>query len=172
MRKFLLAGSMIALSMVPALAQSTAPNISYSVKKDAMTDANQSILIVFEENDTIGVTYVGLRCDGMGGYEVFLKTKNPLFTQTDLSLGGFPTLMYRIDSQPPRTLQTSPVTRNGELDYSTLTFSAGGSQAINNAFIAANKVTIRVVRAGQSNLDYRFPAKGYIAALNKVNRCK
>lgn len=150
----------------------TGKNVYAVPKKDAMTDANQGKIVIREINDASGSTFIFLRCMGQGNFDMYLMTKNPLMSEADYEEDATPDVMYRIDSQAAKTLPTLGVTNHDKPDLNSLTFTDNDDLVLHNAFIAANKITVRILRNGMSNLDYVFPAKGYIAAWNKINRCK
>ena len=148
-------------------------NIYYIPKKDAMTDANQGSVVIPEINDTNANTYFVFQCRESGNYDVYLNTKNPLMSQNEYDTLATPALMFRVDSQPPKTMKTSGATRNGEPDLTILAFSDTNAYAIYSAFATAqSKVTVRILRNELSALDYVFPAKGFLAAFKKVNACQ
>ncbi|GAA5500603.1 hypothetical protein Dxin01_00325 [Deinococcus xinjiangensis] len=150
------------------------PNTSiyYYPQKDAMTDENQGRLIVQEINDTSGSTMMLFQCRGAGSFEAYLITKNTLVTAEDYDANLFPDLMYRMDSQPAKTLKTDGATDSGEPDYNTLAFTKAGSNALFQSFVNGNKVAVRVLRRGLSALDYTFSAKSFTAGFKNVNNCK
>lgn len=170
MRHFALVGLIFA--SVALAQENTGPRVSYIPKKDAMTDANQSYVVILENNDTTGESFLGVKCDGKGSFEVFLKTKNQLLTQEDFNKQIMPKVMYRIDSLAPKTLTTLYTTFNGTPDLRNLAFTSAGDQELHKAFIKANVLRVRILRNGMSNLDYTFNLTGYIYAFSKINGCK
>ncbi|MFD2608561.1 hypothetical protein ACFSR9_03780 [Deinococcus taklimakanensis] len=172
MKRLALTALLACLPCAGALTQ-VAPGIYNQVKKDPMTDANLGAVFIREVNDRDINTLFLLKCDGTGGYDFYLMTKNPLMTQADFDLEATPDLMYRIDTQTARTLSTSTVFTDDDPDLTSLSFSATGDRTLFDAFwVARNKVTVRVLRRGMSALDYVFPAKGFIEAYRKIGRCR
>lgn len=148
-------------------------SIYYFPKKDAITDANQGRVAIGEINDTTASTIVMFFCQGAGAFDVYLTTKNPLMSQEEYDTLTTPPLMFRVDSQPAKTMNTQTATYDNAPDLTSVSFSDANGKALYSAFAAAqSKVTIRIVRNGMSALDYVFPAKGFLAAFKKVNYCR
>ena len=148
-------------------------SVYYFPEKDPMTDANTGRLIVAEVNDTQAATVIGVKCLGNGDFDIFLKTKNPLMTAASYENEAFPKLMYRMDSQPAKTISTVGVIDDkGAPIYNSLAFGDAEDKALLQAFIKGNKVAIRVLRDGMSQLDYTFNARGFTAGFKAINNCK
>ncbi len=138
-----------------------------------MTDANQSSLAIAEVNDTGANTFVGVFCDGKGGYDILLKTKNPLMTKNDLDLDRSPKVMYRIDAETPKTVSTKTATLKNAPDLTAVWFTEQAEKEIYRAFVRGrSKVTMRVLRDGMAPLDYVFTAKGFLAGMEKIGNCR
>ena len=161
-----------AMTTAQAITRLPGTDVYYKVDKDAMTDENQSIVIVSEVNDTAGNTGVYFRCRGSGGYEVFLRTKNALLTEANYDAEKFPNVMYRVDKQTAKTIPSEGVVSGDQREYTVLTFSDSNARALHQAFVAANKLAIRILRDGLSPLDYTFNARGFIAGMKAVNNCR
>lgn len=145
--------------------------IEYFVQKDAITDENTSTLFVREVNDTGGNNVVMFKC-AAGQPAFYLLNKSPLLTQEDSSNGITPNLIYRVDSQNPKTLTTTGATRGGQPVLEALTLMPGGDATLFTAFKnAQSKVVIRVLRRGMSELTFTFRTKGFNQAVKLIDSC-
>lgn len=161
-----LAGGALADTYIPGT------TVSYSKTKDSITDANTSTVYLDEVNDTVNKTYVELSCQ-KGGFVFYLNTKDPLYTLADYKAETTPSITYRIDALPARTVQTVSV---GGADKPVLTALAVpdelDAQMLGAFKSARSKVLMRVKRSDGRELTYTFPVKGLPQALQAVNNCK
>lgn len=160
------------MTVSPALAQKVVPGskVVYFVQKDPITDENKGAVYVPEINDTNANTFLRFSCQ-MGRVEVFLNTKNPLLSLDDWDNDVTPQLIYRVDAQQPKTLETNAVVSDDEpvLEALGVLNDAVLVQAFTNA---TSKVVIRVMRNGMNPLDYTFATKGFAQAMKAVNSCR
>lgn len=144
----------------------------YNYRTDAMTDANQSFVVIAENNDTTAETTLDLICRG-GNVEIYLNTKNDLLSADDYDLERAPNIMYRVDAQQAKTIPTVVTTNNDEPDYTTLGFDVARTQIMLAALTnAQQKITIRILRNGASALDYTFSTKGFKDGMRMIKNCK
>lgn len=144
----------------------------YNYRTDAMTDANQSFVVIAEINDTTAETTLDLICRG-GNVEIYLNTKNDLLSADDYDLERAPNIMYRVDAQQAKTIPTVVTTNNDEPDYTTLGFDEARTQIMLAALTnAQQKITIRILRNGASALDYTFSTKGFKDGMRMIKHCK
>jgi hypothetical protein len=147
-------------------------DVYYSYETDAMTDANESYMLIGEINDTAGATAFYIICRE-GQAEVFLKTKNTLLSADDHAVKRTPNLMYRVDAQQAKTIPTATALKNDEPDYTALTFDKARTQILLTAFSnAQQKIAVRILRNDASALDYTFSTKGFKDAWRNVKSCK
>lgn len=147
----------------------TGNRVYYIKEKDPITDENKGLVFIREINDTTGDTTAGFLCR-KGQPQFYLFTKNMLLTQDDYDAELTPNLIYRVDSQQPKTVETTSVTRSGEAELTALAATSSGDQTLFTAFRnAQSKIVIRVMRNGMSELTYTFPTKGFTQAAKLVN---
>lgn len=170
----------LALSLTPtASALDRVPGTwtYYSVSSDPITDVNTSLVIVDEVNDTYGSTALGFKCSSgpYPGLWSLLKSKNPLLDPVTEIL---PTATVRIGSRPPQTIygdSLSSTTLNGDTDPAAIGFPEGITREMAAGLFRGERVVIRLDRdpsVGRQTLTYTFPADGFKAAWNAVNRCQ
>ncbi|MDO4264262.1 MAG: hypothetical protein Q4C67_08685 [Deinococcus sp.] len=149
----------------------------YSVSRDLITDVNTSMVMVDEISDRTSQTSLTFKCaDGSEpGLWSVLRSKNALL---DPGEGILPTTTVRIGSGAPRTIYGdslySTVVR-GETDASSIGFPEGLSREMAAGLFRGERVVIRLERdpgVGRQTLTYTFPANGFRAAWNAVNRCQ
>ncbi|GHF99802.1 hypothetical protein GCM10017783_09900 [Deinococcus piscis] len=173
MRHLLVTLALAALTTAAAAGQIPGQPIYYFPKRDVMTDANQGSLAIAEANDTGANTFVGVFCNGQGGYDIILNTKNPLMTENSFYLNRSPNVMYRIDSEAPKTVKTETAFLDDAPDLTAVWFTEQAEKEIYRAFVRGrSKVTMRVMRDGMAPLDYVFTAKGFIAAMERIGNCR
>ncbi|MBX8464635.1 hypothetical protein [Deinococcus sp. RIT780] len=154
------------------LQQVPGTNVYYSYETDAMTDANESYVVIAEVNDTSAETTLAILCR-QGKPEIFLNTKNDLLSVEDYDMERSPNLMYRVDAQQAKTIPTTVTTKDGEPDYTTLGFDVPRTQILVTALTnAQQKITFRILRKGASALDYTFSTRGFKDAWRGVKNCK
>lgn len=172
-RHFLAILALAGLTAAAAAGQIPGQPIYYFPKRDVMTDANQGSLAIAEANDTRINTFIGVFCNGQGGYDILLNTKNPLMTENNFYLDRSPNVMYRIDSEAPKTVKTETALLDDAPDLTAVWFTEQAEKEIYKAFVRGrSKVTMRVMRDGMAPLDYVFTAKGFIAAMEKIGNCR
>ena len=144
----------------------------YSYEVDAMTDANESFVVIAEVNDTSAETTFLILCRN-GQPRMYFDTKNDLLSVEDYDMDRSPNLMYRVDAQQAKTIPTVPTMQDGEPDYTTLGFDTARTQIMLTALTnAQQKITFRILRNGASALDYTFSTKGFKEAWRNVKSCK
>jgi len=159
----------ILLTLTSAGAIDRSGSVLYTVRTDPITDANTSSVILPELNDTAGRTFLSVICRS-GKPDVFLTTKNPLYTRDDVTFGVLPTLQYRVDQQPfIEESGTLSATINGELDVTRLALTDVADTRLMNAVTTGqSKLAVRVVRVERSPLTYQFSLQGFAAAWTRV----
>lgn len=93
-------------------------------------------------------------------------------TEEQRNAEEFPSLMYRIDKFPAKTIPSEGVTVDDEPSLNNLAFSEKNQSDLIQALTVGNKVAVRVLRNGMKQLDYTFNAKGFIAGMKAVQNCK
>lgn len=144
----------------------------FFVKDDA--GRNFSQLTLREENDTGGLTYLSLECNGQGSMAVYVQAKHALLTQADFDAEVFPTVSYRQDNGPLKAMTTygaHEADAQGEpvADLNALGLLDGPLQAL-----ASNGRRFQLVipRNGFSTLTYNFPVYGLELGIQALNYCK
>ncbi|WP_075831019.1 hypothetical protein [Deinococcus marmoris] len=147
-------------------------NTYYEKDLDAMTDANTSMVVVAEINDTQGETAMAFICRD-GKASAFLNTKNNLMSSGEYDLERSPNLMYRVDSQQAKTIPSQTGLTSGEPDLTLLAFDDARDAILTAAFTnTTSKIVMRVLRNNGSALDYTFSTGGFKEAMRAVNSCK
>lgn len=174
MRQKILALTLCCLG-VAAAADTYIPGtrVSYRLGKDAITDSNTSHLFVDEATND---DYIEFFCE-KGQPIFYLNSTTEILSQEDYDDDKTPNLIFRVDSQTPKTIPTVTVNQSDDPDdyshLSTLAVEDKNDPLIFSAFKnASSKVAIRVTRSNGRELTFTFPVKGFTQALAKINNCK
>ncbi len=160
--------------------------VSYSAKRDTMTDSNRSIVFLDEMNDTASSTYLSLVCAGENQWVFALATKHQLVSadmsnldELDDWMDSSYTVSYRVGNNQPATVKDlGPGVRGGQLRReSFLIFDANANNAMAQGLQDGYKVAIRIEANSSAapvkqTLDYVFLAKGFAQAFKAVNYCR
>ena len=147
-------------------------NVYFFNRKDAITDANKSSLVLPEVNDTIGSTAIFFYC-GKVFPNLEIHTKNLLYSQKDYDSGILPKATYRIDSNLPIDINFEALYKNGVRDYTMVAVpDIFAISMYRDLLMAKNKVAIRIYRPNLPELTYTFSAKGVLKAHDRIRKCK
>ncbi|MCD0168620.1 hypothetical protein [Deinococcus sp. 23YEL01] len=174
MKRFLMLTILTAFATAQAqtFIAGTGNKIAYIKEKDAITDENQSAIFIREVNDTTTDTVAIFFCR-KGQPQFYLSTKNMLLTQEDYDAEVTPNLIYRVDAQQPKPVETASVSDDDGPKLTAIAATGSGDQTLFTAFKnAQSKVVIRVMRNGLSELTYTFATKGFTQAAKLVNNCQ
>lgn len=170
--RLLLAAAVLLLASTSTAKVLPGTLVEYFVDKDAITDENTSTLFVRELNDTGGNNVVMFKCE-QGHPEFYLLNKSNLLTQEDYDASVLPQVIYRVDSQAPKTLPTSSVTSDGTPKLTALSLAGNTDATMFTAFSnAQSKVILRVLRKGMKELTFTFPTKGFNQAVKIIGNCQ
>lgn len=164
-------GTSLAVTRVPGT------SVRYSAQQDPITDANTSVIMIGEVNDTSGLTQFTVRCADRDRPELWaiLHSKNDLLSAqaTDRK----PTLTVRLGDEPPVVLGEGDLVRVMDSRNGVLTGKIGLQGPVVRRIVsgldAGNRLVVRVNRtSGGQALTYIFPAGGFGAAWRGVGGCQ
>lgn len=162
---------LLSLLLGTSLAQAFG-DVYLSVKKDPITDENQSVLFVGEVNDTDALTFIRIQCV-INKYEVYFRTKHALYlTNEEGKVFETPSVTYRFDSIPPViNVETSSVfgATTEEVLTNVVTFHTEDSaKKFLKGALTAKKLVVRINRLKGQPLDYTFNLSGFKTAFQKM----
>lgn len=158
-----------ALTIGTALADTRIPStqVSYKIKRDALTGQNAGTVFIDALEDASGKTFVSFACDDGDAYM-------RLYSKTILGYYVGEPMDFLLRADDGRLRAGAGRLRESTQTNRLTVIDVGLGQSLDGLklFLASqSKVVIRIERFEMASLTYTFPVKGFVKAIQAIKQC-